>query len=403
LTAYRFSISWPRLLPEGTGNINPKGLEFYNAPIDELLANDITPLVTIYHFDLPMVLQERYGGWLHRQSIEDFAYYCRILFEHFGDRVKHWFTINEQSNMFALPYLLMFDKESEQSQEQQKYQMNHHMMVAHARATILCQHLIKDARIGPAIGLSPCYPASSAPRDILAAQVCDDFKTGLFMDLYFHGRYRPDVWRYLEENQLVPQMEPGDLSLLQQAKPNLLGINYYQSMTVRHADPQTCAQEITIDCDGKKAEDIYETVPGLYQVIANPLLEKTAWGWDIDPVGLRILLKTIGERYDVPIIITENGIGANDKLQEDKTVNDQYRIDYLQQHLQQIQLAISDGVNVVGYCPWSFIDLLSTTSGFAKRYGFVYVNRTDTELNDLARYKKASFFWYQKVIQQNGL
>lgn len=400
MTAYRFSISWPRVLPNGRGEVNKKGMDFYKALVSELRKNGIEPLATIYHFDLPISLQEAYGGWSSRQIIDDFAYYCKILFEHLGDQVKYWFTINEQSNMFLLPYLMEFDADT--SLEKQKYEMNHIMTLAHAKAIKLCREMIPDAKIGPAIGLSPNYPKTCHPEDIQAARNANDFRSYLFTDLYVHGTYRPNIWRYMKENGVAPTIEEGDMELLQSAKPDFFGINYYQSRVVKYAPDTMKNKEMKINAAGKKGETEFEIVPGIYQGSTNPYLEKTDWDWEIDPIGLRTLLNELNDRYHLPIIITENGMGAVDELAADEKVHDDYRIDYLRKHLEQCRLAIGDGVQLFGYCPWSFMDLLSTTSGFRKRYGFVYVNRTDEDIKDLRRIKKESFYWYQKVIKTNG-
>ncbi|WHY66646.1 glycoside hydrolase family 1 protein [Neobacillus sp. SuZ13] len=402
MTAYRFSFSWPRILPNGRGPVNNEGIDFYNQLINELLKNGITPLATIYHFDLPLVLQQEYGGWASRKILDDFENFCRVLFENFGDRVKYWFTINEQSNMFLLPYLMPVNESSDISAEKQKYEMNHIMTLAHARAIQLCHQLVEGGKIGPAIGLAPNYPASCKPEDIMAARVANDFRTYLFLDLYLYGEYRENIWRYMLENECEPTILPGDMELLKSAKSDLLGINYYQSRVVKYAPKEMASRDFTVNKDGQKGSTEFEILPGLYQGAENPFLEKTEWDWEIDPIGLRVLLNELHDRYHIPMIITENGLGGIDELTVDGKIHDAYRIDYLRKHLEQCQLAINDGVQLFGYSPWSYMDLLSTTSGFRKRYGFVYVNRTDDELKDLSRIKKDSFYWYQNVIKTNG-
>ncbi|WP_042147945.1 glycoside hydrolase family 1 protein [Paucisalibacillus sp. EB02] len=401
MTAYRFSISWSRILPEGRGEVNQKGIDFYKNLINELKANNIEPLVTIYHFDLPACLQEEYGGWSSRKVLDDFVYFCKVLFEHLGEQVKYWFTINEQSNMFLLPYLMEFEDDT--PLEKQKYEMNHIMTLAHAKAIKLCREMVPDAKIGPAIGLSPNYPETCRPEDIQAAKVADDFRTYVFTDLYVYGSYRKNIWRYMEEQGINPTIEEGDMALLQSAKPDFIGVNYYQSRVVKYAPSTMEVKDMAINADGNKGETEFEVLPGLYQGSSNPYLEKTDWDWEIDPIGLRTLLNELNDRYHLPIIITENGMGAVDHLSDDEKVHDQYRIDYLSKHLEQCRLAIDDGVQLFGFCPWSFMDLISTTSGFRKRYGFVYVNRTDNDVKDLRRIPKDSFYWYQNVIKTNGL
>ncbi len=400
MKAYRFSISWTRVLPNGRGEVNEKGINFYKELVKELKDNGIEPLATIYHFDLPLCLQEEYGGWSSREVIDDFVYYCEVLFRNLGEDIKYWFTINEQSNMFLLPYLMVFN--SETPLEKQKYEMNHIMMVAHAKAIKLFREMVPSGKIGPAIGISPNYPKSCKPEDIQAAKEADDFRTYLFTDLYVHGCYRENVWRYMEENNIEPTIEDGDMESIVAAKPDFLGINYYQSRVVEYAPEDIENRDVILNTDGKSGTTSFEVNPGLYKGDSNPFLEKTEWDWEVDPIGLRVVLNELNDRYHLPIIITENGIGIMENLTEENKVNDEYRINYLKSHLKQCNLAINDGVNLFGYCPWSFMDLLSTTSGFRKRYGFVYVNRTDKDLKDLKRYKKDSFYWYKEVIETNG-
>lgn len=400
LKVYRFSISWPRVLPSGRGEINEKGINFYKQLVKELRDNDIEPLATIYHFDLPLCLQEEYGGWYNRAIIDDFVYYCKVLFSNLGQDIKYWTTINEQSNMFLLPYLMAFDENI--SLEKQKYEMNHIMTLAHAKAINLFREIVPQGKIGPAIGISPNYPESCKPENIQAAKEANDFRTYLFTDLYVHGRYRENIWRYMKENNIEPNIKSGDMELIKSAKPDFIGINYYQSRVVKYASRDTRKIDATVNADGKKGSTSFEVIPGIYEGDANPHLKKTDWDWEVDPIGLRIVLNDLNDRYNLPIIITENGIGGVETLTNNNQVHDEYRIDYLKDHIVQCHLAINDGVNLFGYCPWSFMDLLSTTSGFRKRYGFVYVNRDDDNLRDLKRIRKDSFYWYKKVIETNG-
>lgn len=399
LNSYRFSISWPRVIPDGHRQVNKKGLAFYDHLIDELLRNGIEPIVTIYHFDLPASLQDEYGGWTSRRILEDFSFYCTTLFKHFGDRVKYWLTINEQSNMFALPYLL--NLASDGSAEKEKYQMNHIMMLANAMAINLAHEMMPGCMIGPALGMSPFYPATSDPEDILAARNANIFRNDFFTDLYFKGEYHPLVTQYLEENNLMPDIYPNDQQILKKAKPDYIGINYYESHTVQadHSVGTYQGQEVSVT---EGDERVGETRPGYYREVNNPNLPENAWHWKLDPKGFLLLLTRLNDMYHVPVLITENGIGGIEELTTDHKVHDQYRIEFIHDHLRELKRALEYGVKVIGYQPWSFMDLLSTTNGFRKRYGFVYVDRTDTDLKTLNRYKKDSFYWYRQVIATNG-
>lgn len=399
LKSYRFSISWPRVIPDGHRKVNPKGLAFYNKLIDLLLKNDIEPVVTIYHFDLPQILQDEYGGWSSRKILEDFDYYCYVIFREYGDRVKYWLTINEQSNMFALPYLL--NLKAGDASEKIKFQMNHIMMLANANAINRAHEMMPFAKIGPALGMSPFYPATSKPKDVLAAHKAMVFRNDFFTDLYFKGTYHPEVVKYLEANDILPNILPNDQKVLMSARPDYMGINYYESKTVQAA-PKSGSYSSPVTSVKESDKRIGEMRPGLYQEVTNKYLPENKWHWSIDPEGFRIILEHVNDMYHIPLMITENGIGGIEELTSDHHVHDQYRIEFIKNHLKQLNLAISEGVNVIGYQPWSFMDLLSTTNGFKKRYGFVYVNRTDEDLLDLKRYKKDSFEWYHNVIQTNG-
>ncbi len=326
IKAYRFSISWPRVLPNGRGKINEKGINFYKQLVKELKDNDIEPLATIYHFDLPLCLQEEYGGWCNRKIIDDFTYYCEVLFKNLGQDIKYWFTINEQSNMFLLPYLMVFNNEI--PLEKQKYEMNHIMMLAHAKAIKLFREIVPTGKIGPAIGISPNYPKSCRPEDIQAAKEADDFRTYLFTDLYVHGYYRKNVWRYMQENNIAPTIKNGDMELITSSKPDFLGVNYYQSRVVGYAPENAETKDVTLNTAGKKGSSSFEIIPGLYEGTANPYLEKTDWDWELDSIGLRIMLNDLNDRYHLPIIITENGIGGIDTLTNDNKIHDEYRINF---------------------------------------------------------------------------
>ncbi|WP_208591083.1 glycoside hydrolase family 1 protein [Gracilibacillus suaedae] len=399
LKAYRFSIAWPRILPNGRGKVNQDGIAFYRSIINQLKAYEIEPIVTIYHFDLPQCLQEEYGGWSSRKVIQDFEEYCEVLFTHFPD-VNYWLTINEQSNMFQLPYLMEFDPDM--PLEKQKYEMNHIMTLAHAKAVHLCRKVLPMAKIGPALGIIPNYPATSKPEDILAARHADNLRTYLFMDLYMKGEYRPFVWNYLVDNGLEPTIEAEDMACIKSAKPDFIGVNYYQSRVVKYIPVETKKKELKLNYDGEDDDTQYDNIPGLFEGAGNPYTEKTRWDWEIDPVGFRYLLNELYDRYHIPIMITENGIGTLDQVTNDGKIHDQERVDFLRDHLQQLQLAIKDGVEIWGYMAWSFMDLLSTSSGFRKRYGFVYIDRDDHNVRSLERIKKDSFDWYQEVIASNG-
>jgi len=395
LKAYRFSIAWTRIFPDGDGEINMKGIAFYNDLINEIIANDIIPIVTMYHFDLPYALAIK-GGWSNRTTVDAFANYSKILFEYFGDRVTYWLTINEQNMMIlhgdAIGTAANNDNENPL---QDLYQQNHHMLLAQAKAMVLCHEMLPTAKIGPAPNISAIYPASSRPEDILAASNCASIRNWLYLDMAVHGRYNNIAWSYLKARNALPIIAEGDMVLMAKAKPDFIAFNYYNTATVAEATSDDFAnstgdQQIVI---GEK---------GLFKGTSNPNLVVNEFGWEIDPVGFRNTFREIYERYTLPLIVTENGLGAFDKIEADGSINDDYRINYLTQHIEQIKYAIEDGVEVFGYCPWSAIDLVSTHQGCVKRYGFIHVDRDEFDLKTLKRSKKKSFYWYQALIRSNN-
>ncbi|WP_112182091.1 MULTISPECIES: glycoside hydrolase family 1 protein [Paraliobacillus] len=393
--AYRFSIAWTRIYPSGSGQINEKGLQFYNNLINELLFYNIEPIVTLYHFDLPYGLEEK-GGWSNRETVNAFEQYAKTLFTHFGDRVKYWLTINEQNMMILHGSSIGTAAQSVEDPQKDLYQQNHHMLVAQAKAMILCHQMLPDAKIGPAPNIATIYPATSKPEDVLAANTYAAIRNWLYLDVAVYGRYNETAWAYLQEKGYVPHILDGDMEILKKGNPDFIAFNYYTSQTV--------AESTESDSDFSHTGDQHETVgePGAYRGSVNDNLRKTEFGWEIDPVGFRTIMREIFDRYHLPLIVTENGLGAFDKLEEGDIINDPYRIDFLRQHIEQIQLAITDGVEVFGFCPWSAIDLVSTHQGSSKRYGFIYVNREEFDIKDLRRIRKQSFYWYKKLIATHG-
>lgn len=392
---YRFSISWSRMIPRGTGEVNPKGIAYYNNLINECLKYNIVPLVTMFHFDMPAALDAR-GSWSNPDSVDWFVNFAKVMFENFGDRVKYWLTINEQ-NMLTLvgPVIgTLHIPAGTTNVLKETYQQNHHMLVAQAKAMALCHKMIPDAKIGPAPNISLVYAASCKPEDVLASQNFNAIRNWLYLDMAVYGRYNNLVWSYLEENDATPEFAPGDEEALANGHPDFIGFNYYSTATVAYSD----GSEALKDGDQQSAGGI----PGVYKTVKNPNLPRTEFNWEIDPIGFRNTLREVYSRYHLPIIITENGLGAYDTLGEDGKIHDTYRINYLRAHIEQMRLAITDGVEMMGYCPWSAIDLISTHEGMRKRYGFVYVDRDEFDLKTMKRYPKDSFYWYKKVIASNG-
>ena len=397
MKAYRMSISWARIIPDGYGKINQKGIDFYNQLIDELVKNDIVPIVTLYHFDFPMELIKKYNGFASRECINDFVRYSKVCFENFGDRVKYWLTINEQMVISQMPNfqgIYINDKHEEKKVGWQSY---HHMCIAHALVIKEYRKLHLNGFIGPVISYPRYYPASVKPEDVLTAKQVEDLKVFCLTDVHFYGKHPDYLIHYLEKHDLMFKMEEHDEELLKNAQPDFIALNWYTTGIVGAYQD---GQEINNDESALKPRRD-RNIKGLAQFYMNPYLEYNEWNWNTDPVGLHYALLKMWERYHLPLMIVENGLGHRDVL-ENNQVHDDYRIKYLQGMVKHMSKAINDDVNLISYCPWSFMDVLSSSDGIEKRYGLVYIDRTDFDCKNLKRIPKDSFYWYQKCIQKNG-
>jgi 6-phospho-beta-glucosidase len=387
---FRTSIAWSRIFPNGDDKEpNEKGLQFYDDLFDECLKYGIEPLVTISHYETPLALAKNYDGWVNRKLIGFFENYVTTIFNRYKDKVKYWLTFNEINSVLHAPYMsggIFTDKEKLSKQD--LYQAIHHELVASAKAVKIAHEINPEFKVGCMILGVPNYPLTSHPSDVLEA-VKQDRENLYFADVHVRGAYPKYMDRYFKANNIKIQMEPGDEEILKNTV-DFISFSYYMS---------SCA---TADEEKKKAGagNIISGVP-------NPYLEASEWGWQIDPQGLRYMLNLLYDRYQKPLFIVENGLGAKDELIVDekgnKTVIDDYRIKYLNDHLVQVGEAIEDGVEVMGYTTWGCIDLVSaSTAELRKRYGFIYVDRNDDGTGTLERYKKKSFDWYKEVIATNG-
>lgn len=395
LKSYRFSINWTRIFPNGDETSpNEKGIEFYHSLFKELDKYGIEPIVTLYHFDLPYGLIEKYGGWSSRTCIEDFVKYAKVCFEEFGQYVTYWLTINEQNLMVRKDKLMFIQANNELEKERIRHQMNHHMFLANAKVINLCHELCPNAQIGPTIAYLPAYPATSAPEDVYAALDSDNLYNNYMLDIYTSGIYPVYYTNFLEENNWLPEITEEDTTILKAGKPDFLGFNYYVTFAASYCSKDEPNADFTSILD--------LVVPGHFKYVPNTYLEATEYRWQIDPIGFRKSLMDLYQRYRLPLMITENGIGTHDEVSEDGKVHDDYRINYLRNHLSEMKKAVIDGVEVISYNTWTLIDVVSSSNGFSKRYGLIYVDRTEQDPKDLQRIKKDSFDFYQKVIATNG-
>lgn len=386
---FRLSIAWSRIFPNGDEKEpNEAGLAFYDKVFDECLKYGMEPLVTLSHYETPLHLAKKYDGWRSRKLIGFFEHYVKTVFKRYKDKVKYWLTFNEINSITHAPLLSggIYTPLTELT-KQDLYQAIHHELVASAKAVKACHEIIPNAKIGCMILGMPVYPLTPAPKDVLAA-LDTERENYLFSDIQVRGYYPSYTKRFFKENNVKLEITEDDLENLKHTV-DFVSFSYYMS-TCESSDPNQATGE----------GNVLGGVP-------NPFLKASEWSWQIDPEGLRYYLNSLYDRYQIPVFIVENGLGAIDELVEledgTKTVIDDYRIQYMHDHLVQVHEAIEDGVEVMGYTSWGCIDLVSfTTAELKKRYGFIYVDRNDDGTGTLKRYKKKSFSWYKEVIQTNG-
>jgi len=382
---FRTSIAWARIFPLGDElEPNEAGLKFYDDLFDEMIARGMQPLITLSHYETPLHLVEKYGSWRSRELIGFFVRYCEVVFERYKHKVKLWMTFNEINNMRRIPGgaggILLHEGESFW---QTIYQASHHMFVASSLAMKRCHEIIPDAKIGSMFSLSNIYPATCKPDDVMST-VGVRRESLLFVDVMVRGKYPAYAKRMFESKGVRLEILPGDEEIIAANTSDYIALSYYRSTTHEHGLAQNA------DTGGETGKD-------------NPYLETTPWGWQIDPVGLRYTLNELYDRYQIPLFIVENGLGTFDKVEEDGSIHDPYRISYLRDHLEQMKEAVKDGVDLMGYTYWGPMDIVSAgTAEMEKRYGFVYVDKDNEGNGTLKRIKKDSFEWYKKVIATNG-
>lgn len=388
---YRTSIAWSRIFPNGDETEpNEAGLQFYDDLFDELHKYGIEPLVTLSHYETPLYLSRKYDGWTSRELIGFFENYARTVFTRYKNKVKYWLTFNEVNSVLHAPFMSGgISTPPEELSQEDLYQAIHHELVASALVTKIGHEINPDFQIGCMVISMPAYPMTPDPKDVLASRQFEN-QNYLFSDIHARGKYPNYIKRYFKENDIVIKFAEGDEKLLAENTVDFISFSYYMSTTAT-SEPEK-----------------YETSKGnILGGVPNPYLEASEWGWQVDPIGLRLVLNDFYDRYQLPLFIVENGLGAKDELIKDSdgnlTVEDDYRIKYLNDHLIQVGEAIEDGVEVMGYTSWGCIDLVSaSTAEMSKRYGYIYVDRNNDGTGTLKRYKKKSFYWYKDVIASNG-
>ncbi|MGL5616490.1 MAG: 6-phospho-beta-glucosidase [Sarcina sp.] len=384
---FRMSIGWTRIFPKGDElEPNEAGLAFYENVFKECKKYNIEPLVTITHFDCPIHLVTEYGAWKNREMITFYERLAKVLFNRYKGLVKYWLTFNEINILLHLPFMgAGVVIEEGENRDQVLFTAAHNQLVASALATKIAHEIDPEIQVGCMLAAGNTYPNTPNPNDIWKS-INKDRENYFFIDVQSRGYYPNYAIKEMERKGVVLPIEEGDLELLKENTVDFISFSYYSSR-LTSADP-----EINKYTDGN-----------VFDTLRNPYLKASEWGWQIDPLGLRITLNYIYDRYQKPMFIVENGLGAKDEL-VDGTVNDDYRIEYLREHIKAMKDAVEiDGVELMGYTSWGCIDLVSASTGeMSKRYGYIYVDRDDFGNGTLKRYKKKSFYWYKKVIETNG-
>ena len=383
---FRLSISWARIFPTGLEDKpNEEGLAFYDKVFDECAKYGIEPLVTMSHYEMPITLTEKYNGWMSRELVPLFEKYARAILERYKNKVKYWITFNEMNmNLNSLYTGAGILEGLVDHKLQAAYQASHHQFVASALTVKAAKEIIPNVQIGCMINQIEAYAKTTKPEDQLQAVKSNQLNM-FYPDVQARGEYPTYMVKYFADNQIKLDIKEQDEQILKEGTVDFVAISYYMSHVA------------------EAREDAAELAGTFDSPIKNEHLELSQWDWPIDPIGLRISLIKLYDRYQKPLFVCENGLGARDTFTEDGKVHDDYRIDYLKKHIEQMKEAVKEGVDLMGYTPWGCIDLISCgTSQMTKRYGLIYVDQDDQGNGTLNRYRKDSFFWYKNVIASNG-
>ncbi|MDW6005358.1 glycoside hydrolase family 1 protein [Vibrio mangrovi] len=384
--ALRISIAWSRLFPTGEEQeANEEGVQFYIRVFEELKKHHIEPIVTLSHYEMPLALSLKYNGWVERTVIDHFVRFSRVCFERFKPYVKYWLTFNEIDSIFRHPFTTagIIPDRCPENQQQTIYQALHHQFVASALVTRDCHDIIPGSQVGCMLTKLTTYPHTCHPQDVEKTLI-KNLMNLFYSDVQVFGEYPALVQKQWQKESIHIEMQPHDLDILKAHTVDFISFSYYMSLTESASDGMEMAAGNTI------------------LGVKNPYLPSTDWGWQIDPVGLKVSLLELYDRYKKPLMIVENGMGAKDEVVDGK-IHDPYRIDYFKAHFEQMKAAVALGVDLIGYTSWGPIDLVSAgTSQMSKRYGFIYVDQDDEGHGTLERIRKDSFYWYQDIIKTNG-
>lgn len=386
MNCYRFQISWSRVNPDGDGEFNSEGIQFYSDLIDKLLERGIEPMICLYHFDMPLKLAKKYNGFIDRHVVDAFVTYGKKMIDLFGDKVKYWITFNEQNLYMGTGGFGISGYLEGQRKPEELFKITHHLLVAHAQIANYL-HEKSNAKIGGMLAYSEVYPVSPDPKDILYARQIDEFMNKNLLDVFVYGKYSTEVKRFINDHDIDIDLKESDHKDFANLTSDFIAFSYYQSATISsRLVPDGTFPNQYLDHGAKE----------------NPFLKVNEWGWSIDPLGFRDILAKTYNQYHVPMFPIENGIGVREEF-DGAEIQDDYRISYHQGHIEAMKDAMfNDGVKVLGYLGWGLIDIPSSSGNMDKRYGMVYVNRTNDDLKDLKRIPKKSYWWFKDVIAHNG-
>lgn len=379
--AYRFSFDWSRLMNQ-EDSYNEAGFAFYDRFIDALLQRNIEPIPTLYHFEMPVFLQQKYNGFVSRKVVDIFVELCKKIVDRYKDKVKYWIIFNEQNGILQKGPKMFFGAVCPKDENRQTFdhQIMHNTLIAHSLINDYIH--LQGGKVMAMATIVQSYPQTSHPLDTIESMDAQS-EAYVFLDVFARGHYNSYYFAKMKNEGTLPEILDGDLDILKLGKSDYLSISYYMSTVSHYGETSlTNVNDVVIK--------------------ENPYLEMSEFGWSIDPVGLRITLRQLYDRYEMPIFVVENGFGSNDKINENDEIIDDYRIDYLRKHIEEMKKAVSEGVDCRGYLVWGPIDILSSRANMNKRYGMIYVNRENDDLKDMKRIKKKSFEWYKQVIATNG-
>lgn len=388
MNMYRIQVSWSRVIPDGDGAINEKGFEYYDKLINAMIKRGIEPMICLYHFDMPLELAERQSGFLSRNTVEAFVRFGKAVVDHFADRVRYWITFNEHNLYFTDEVFHISGYTRNEQSIEHMYTIFHHTMLAHAKITNYIHENYEGLKIGGMLAYTPVYPATENPEDTFCVRKQNEFIYENINSLFTGKFYSPEVEFYIKNNDINIDWKAQDRDDLETTYPDFISFSYYRTMVLS-------AEKIPEN----EAPNRYTN----YSISQNKYLSHSEWKWNIDPLGFRNIITDLYNRYRIPVFPIENGIGIKESWDGSNQIQDDIRINYHEKHIRAMKDAMFiDGAKVLGYLGWGLIDIPSSHADMEKRYGAVFVNRTNHDLKDMKRVPKKSYYWFKYILGHNG-